>query len=277
MTLEEQDKYLGVNENFELNMTHENILASDSNSICLNPSKVDLRNYNGNNTVTPVKDQGQCGSCVAFAAISLLENIYYQKGVYKDFSENDLYFCKGNRNCNNGWFLSEASNVLKNIGVNDEHCCLYNSHHFGRCCSHCDKRTKIDKYYYLYDNEIIKKWITDGHHIMTYFFVYSDFYNYRSGVYQKNSNNKRGAHAVAVIGFDDNHGYWIAKNSWGSDWGEGGFFRIKYYEVSFLNYGIVYVKKELDDYDDHPVITGSNKIEFYNIFTYLILLLFIFY
>lgn len=259
LSIEEQDKYLGVDEHFNLNLSLENILVSDGNSVCLKPSKVDLRNYKGNNTVTHVKDQGQCGSCVAFAALSLLENIYLQKNVYKDFSENDLFFCKGKRSCNYGWFLSEASKVLKNEGVNDEHCCLY-SHHFGRCCNHCEKSTKIDNYFYLYDDEIIKKWISDSHHIMTYFYVYSDFYNYRGGIYYQKSNDKRGAHAVAVIGFNDIHGYWIAKNSWGNDWGEGGFFRIKYNEVSFLNYGIVYVKKELDDYDDHPVITGCNNL-----------------
>ena len=272
LSIQEKDHYLGLNENLNLGINYDNILLSSQNATCcLYPSKVDLRNYNGSNRVTPVKNQGQCGSCVAFAAVSLLENIYYQKNVYKDFSENDLFFCKGHRRCQDGWYLHDVSNTLKRDGVNDEHCCSYR-HHYGQCCHHCSKVTKIDNFYYLNDDEIIKKWIADGYHVLTYFIVYADFYDYRYGIYKQNSNNRRGAHAVAVIGFNDELQYWIGKNSWGNDWGEHGFFRIKYNEVKFLSYGIVYIKKELDDYDNHERI-AANNIHLNNIFK----LLFVFF
>ena len=142
---------------------------------------------------------------------------------------------------------------MMNIG------CSYH-HHFGDCCSHCDKTTKIDEFYYLIDDEMMKKWLADGFLVLTQFIVYADFYNYRSGVYEQRSNNKRGAHAVAVIGFDDEQQYWIAKNSWGDGWGEHGFFKIKYDEVSFMNFGIVYTKEDLDDHDNHERI-GANNIK----------------
>ena len=43
---------------------------------------------------------------------------------------------------------------------------------------------------------------------------------------KKNSNNQRGAHAVAVIGFNDIHQCWVAKNSWGDDWAKMGFLEL---------------------------------------------------
>ena len=119
-----KDMNLGIN--------YENILFSNpGDTCCLYPSKVDLRNYKGNNTITAVKNQGECGSCVAFAALALLENIYYQEKVYKDFSENDLFFCKGRRRCEDGWYLHDVSNILKRYGTNDEHWLFLSSSFWG--------------------------------------------------------------------------------------------------------------------------------------------------
>lgn len=60
--------------------------------------------------------------------------------------------------------------------------------------------------------------------------VYSDFYYYRSGVYKKVYGNYLGGHAIRVIGWgrDPVGGdYWIAANSWGTGWGQGGYFWIQ--------------------------------------------------
>jgi cathepsin B len=71
--------------------------------------------------------------------------------------------------------------------------------------------------------------------VETTFYVYGDFYNYRSGVYSHVSGLYYGMHAVKVIGWGVSNGvnYWIAQNSWGTSWGESGYFRIKFGEVSF--------------------------------------------
>ena len=63
-------------------------------------------------------------------------------------------------------------------------------------------------------------------------YVYNDFYSYRSGVYSYAAGSYVGAHAVLVVGYDDLNQCFIVKNSWGSGWGEAGFFRIAYSEVN---------------------------------------------
>jgi hypothetical protein len=60
--------------------------------------------------------------------------------------------------------------------------------------------------------------------------VYADFFTYRSGVYRATSTNLRGYHAVSVVGYDDQEECWICKNSWGTGWGENGWFKIGYGE-----------------------------------------------
>lgn len=63
----------------------------------------------------------------------------------------------------------------------------------------------------------------------TAFTVYSDFMNYAGGIYEHVSGYYEGGHAVKIIGWGVENGveYWTCANSWGSSWGEDGFFRIK--------------------------------------------------
>uniref|UniRef100_A0AAY5KNH4 Cathepsin B n=1 Tax=Esox lucius TaxID=8010 RepID=A0AAY5KNH4_ESOLU len=60
------------------------------------------------------------------------------------------------------------------------------------------------------------------------FTVYEDFLSYKSGVYQHVSGNPVGGHAIKVLGWGEEGGtpYWLAANSWNTDWGENGFFKI---------------------------------------------------
>ena len=64
--------------------------------------------------------------------------------------------------------------------------------------------------------------------LVTTFDVYDDFFYYRSGVYEHVWGSYAGGHAVCIVGYNDDPGYWICKNSWGNGWGDNGFFNIKY-------------------------------------------------
>jgi sugar lactone lactonase YvrE len=62
--------------------------------------------------------------------------------------------------------------------------------------------------------------------------VYTDFFSYNGGIYSYVSGILEGGHSVLLIGYNDAAQYFVAKNSWGTNWGEGGFFRIAYNQVS---------------------------------------------
>jgi len=70
--------------------------------------------------------------------------------------------------------------------------------------------------------------------VATVYALYGDFYNYKSGIYAHVSGASKGNHVVKLVGWGNSNGvnYWIAANSWGSSWGEQGYFRIKFGEVS---------------------------------------------
>ncbi|CAJ0594667.1 unnamed protein product [Cylicocyclus nassatus] len=106
-----------------------------------------------------------------------------------------------------------------------------------RCQFRYRKNYNEDKFwgrnsYYVLGNETdIRREIYDNGSVIATFQVYSDFSYYTKGVYIQKSGSKRGAHAVKIVGWgvDKTSGtipYWLVANSWNTDWGENGFFRI---------------------------------------------------
>src|SRR5467141_2703652 len=84
------------------------------------PAAVGWRNYNGQNYVTPIEDQGNCGSCVSFRTVATLESTVLIKfSVTLDLSEADSHFCSSHgANCG-GWWPSAALDQMKARGVCD--------------------------------------------------------------------------------------------------------------------------------------------------------------
>ncbi|KJH43744.1 papain family cysteine protease [Dictyocaulus viviparus] len=84
--------------------------------------------------------------------------------------------------------------------------------------------------YALPNNEkAIQREIMTNGPVQAAFMVYEDFSRYRSGIYVHTAGRREGGHAVKLIGWgvdDDGNKYWLAANSWNSDWGENGYFRI---------------------------------------------------
>lgn len=72
------------------------------------------------------------------------------------------------------------------------------------------------------------------------FVIYGDFRDYKSGVYVPENKTIIGAHAAKVVGWGVEEGveYWTLSNSWGDDWGEEGYFRIKHDEALLENNAI---------------------------------------
>ncbi|MBF0361263.1 MAG: C1 family peptidase [Oligoflexia bacterium] len=204
------------------------------------PSFYDWSNVNGINYMGPVTNQGKCGSCVAFAAVSTLEgqvNITNGwPGFNMKFSEQHLFSCGGGE-CANGWSHYSAAQYLKDKGVPDEACFPYQSGGMGtdyacsKTCGNAIERSyKIRNYEEIrglpYSTQIVVDALRTGP-LMAVMTVYADFMSYTGGIYEHVIGDVVGGHAVTLVGYDNTLKYWIVKNSWGEDWGEKGYFRIK--------------------------------------------------
>jgi len=204
------------------------------------PAAFDWRNVNGQNFVTGVKDQGGCGSCVAFGTAAVVETtLRAQRGdpnLAIDLSEAQLFYCHARsqgRNCGNGWFPDQAFEFFKNQGVADEACYPYTSgdQDCSNLCSDWQNRAiKITGYHSFGSVADIKEWLSTRGPVTGCFYVFDDFFSYRSGVYRHVTGELAGGHCVVIIGYDDAESCWICKNSWGEGWGDNGFFRIGYGE-----------------------------------------------
>jgi hypothetical protein len=219
----------------------------DTDSVC------DWTSRNGHSYVTSVKDQGQCGSCWAFASTAVFESdsliSLNQPDLNLDLSEQIMLSCTNPSvdNCENGGYPSDAANFLVNSGTNLESCYPYTATD-GYCAnacsdyfSHPSSNYYIDSWsvsyptYYVWGNypaaiQNMKNLLSQGPVIGT-MDVYDDFYSYTSGVYSCTSENYVGSHAIEVVGWDDNQQAFHVKNSWGTGWGESGYFWISYDEL----------------------------------------------
>jgi C1A family cysteine protease len=214
------------------------------------PSAYDLRNVGGKNFITEVTDQGNCGSCVAFGAVAAVEGrLRVQRNnpaLAVNLSEAHLFFVYAKAagyNCDTGWWPEYALDAFKQ-GVVDEACYPYDlNHREGSLCSNAPERlTRITGYTSLTSNPAqMKEWIATKGPVSACFVVYNDFFSYKSGIYRHVTGAQAGGHCVTIVGYNDNPGYWICKNSWGTSWGESGFFNIAYGECgidSWRNHGV---------------------------------------
>lgn len=208
---------------------------------------VDWRNRNGNH-VTPVKNQGGCGSCVSFCTVAVTESMAsIEKGQLLDLSEADQHFCSNHgANCG-GWWHPNAFQQINTRGVCNEAGFPYPSAFPNNdiwasppvCHLVPDRNnriTKITNIRSLTSATDIKNYLTNVGPVAAAFDVYTDFFNYHSGVYHHVTGNFEGGHCVEVIGYSEADQCWICKNSWDTTWGDSGFFRIGYGECKIDAY-----------------------------------------
>jgi cathepsin B len=200
-------------------------------------------------SIHPIRDQQRCGSCWAFAASEVLSDRFGIASQGKSeavLSPEDMVSCDQTDMGCQGGMLSNAWNYLKNTGIVTDKCFPYTagSGSPATCETKCVDGETFQKYkskdaYQITGIDNIKKEIFTSGPVETGFKVYKSFMSYTSGVYQRHWwefwDTFEGGHAVKIIGWGSENGvdYWLVANSWGTTWGEQGFFRIKQGDCGF--------------------------------------------
>jgi len=225
--------------------------------------------WNVESYVTPVRDQGNCGSCWAFATTAALESYTLIKnnsplslGSDENLSEQVLISCGGAGSCSGG-YIDRASNFIKNTGLPVESCYPYTATN-GNCANACltwqNGDPTIGSWAYVATTlptvDAIKNALYTYGPLVTTMNVYTDFFYYTGGTYSHSWGTYQGGHAILIVGYDDTNKRFHVKNSWGTGWGGGGFFYIAYSElnsvVQFGDYTIAYSQQVPCTYSISP-------------------------
>jgi len=199
------------------------------------PATVDWRNANPP-VLTPVKDQGQCGSCWAFATTETIEaNLAINTGNLTVLSPQDVVSCTPNpNNCGgsggcNGAIAELGFNWVKNNGIATNAAWPYTATS-GVCTAHA-MTAKITGCNKLKENnytDLLNAVATIGPIAVSV--DASTWSPYSGGIYSGCDKEKTMDidHAVQLVGYGAENGtpYWIVRNSWGPNWGEKGYIRL---------------------------------------------------
>jgi C1A family cysteine protease len=190
--------------------------------------------------MTPIKNQGRMGSCVAFATIACretLEAIYRPKRLpQEDLSELDLYreVKKIDPWDQQGTTIRYAMKILHQKGVATEKACPYTDVYpvkrktkwWG--CGH-RRWEKIDSYHRISGINEMKQWLHDYHPFVIGVPVTESMLRVKGKMVPvpKKSDRILGGHAMCVCAYNDARGF-LLKNSWGASWGNGGYAWLPY-------------------------------------------------
>ncbi|MBC7330081.1 hypothetical protein H5T88_06955 [bacterium] len=264
------------------------------------PSRYDLRQQG---RLTPVKDQDVYGTCWAHATFGSLESCdLTETGKVWDFSENNLTNWAADNydpvapgepfGWNGGFALSSVAYLAGWFGPVEE---VDDPYPNPGSWQQLTVRQHIQKVYSLpdrtgpLDNDIIKSAVMRYGAVYTSMYYDDAYFNPSTNAYYY-SGSEYGNHSVCIVGWDDNYprtnfsteppgdGAFIVRNSWGSSWGEGGYFYISYYDTAIGIENAVFAAGEdvtnytnIYQYDPLGVVTftgyGGSTAWFANIFT----------
>ena len=213
-------------------LTHSPMPEHEKNYVDLPEANATPIDWRSKGAVTPVKDQGQCGSCWSFSATGALEGAHKIKtGTLKSFSEQELVDCStANYGCNGGWQYKAFKYWQTNYAE------LETSYPYtardGACkySSTQHTTTKDGGYANVQGSNVsaMKTALAQQPLSVSVDAESNGFGYYKSGIYSSSTCGTSLDHATLVVGWGSSNGqeYWIMKNSWGTSWGEKGYMRL---------------------------------------------------
>ncbi|XP_076002484.1 dipeptidyl peptidase 1 [Genypterus blacodes] len=210
------------------------------------PECWDWRDVRGVNFLSPVRNQASCGSCYSFATMGMLEarlRIQTNNSDTSVLSPQQVVSCSQYSQGCDGGFPYLIGKYIQDFGIADESCFPYVAK--DTPCGVPQKCGRVYTVEYGYvggfyggcsETAMMLELVKNGPMAVA-FEVYPDFMTYKEGIYHHTGLSdavnpfELTNHAVLLVGYGRCHmtgqKFWIVKNSWGTTWGEDGFFRIR--------------------------------------------------
>jgi len=190
------------------------------------------------NMVTPVKDQGQCGSCWAFSVTENIESVYCKANnldctTFPPLAPQEIVDCDNtDQGCDGGDPPTAYAFVIQEGGMEDNSDYPYTAQD-GNCAFDPTKvKVKITNWKYATENSdettMMNNLVNWGP--LSICVDAEPWQDYNGGVLMASDCDTQLDHCVQLVGYDltQSTPFWIVRNSWGADWGENGYIRLQY-------------------------------------------------